>query len=78
MNCAVLLKGCDRGEEEKNRSLQKRKESQGLLTNFLATFVCSARESDYAAEILPTFVERREIFREAVLLCKMPCDAALS
>src|SRR3990172_5375116 len=32
----------------------------------------------YAAVILPTFVDRREIFREAVLLCRIPFDAALS
>jgi hypothetical protein len=34
--------------------------------------------NDYATVIVLTLVDRREIFREAVFLCRIPCDAALS
>ena len=37
-----------------------------------------AAKECYAVAILPTLVESREIFREAVLLWTIPCDAALS
>ncbi|MBS1192492.1 MAG: hypothetical protein H6Q97_471 [Nitrospirae bacterium] len=34
--------------------------------------------TDYAAPILPTLVDRREILREAVVRWMMPAEAALS